>query len=264
MKKMISLCAVLALLAALVCVPLTASAGTTVTLADSVSYSAGRTTISWTVEGDALSKYIVIGVALYGDAEQKMFLIEETSGTSATAVRMIPDVTYGIYVTDEEYNILGYKEYTMPDSVTFEDGLLKNTSVKVSIDPVKLHAGGARNKNTKKINSFRAAEIASGLQDGSYSYGVKYTMKMPQLAKARDFYVTVAFEAPNGFIWTEVAENVTFDRVNNGYQTLWYYMIGDNFFSSLYDKAGQILLGEYKIYLYWDGMYVNTTTFKVN
>lgn len=264
MKKTISLCMLLALLAALVCVPCAASAGTSVTLADSVSYSAGRTTITWTVEGDAPSNYIVAGIALYGDAQQQMFKIGESTGTSVTAVDLLPDVTYGIYVLDGDYNILGYKEYTMPDSVVFQDGLLKNTSVKITPEPVKLHAGGARNKNTKKVNSLRAAEIMSGLQDGSYTYGFKYTMKMPKLAKPRDFFVTIAFEAPNGFLWTEIAENVTFDRVNNGYQTIWYYMIGDTFFECLNDKAGEIPLGEYKIYLYWDGMYVNTSTFKVN
>lgn len=265
MKKTISLCMLLALLATVfACVPLTASAGTSVTLADGVSYSAGTTTISWTVEGDALSTYVVIGEAINGDVKQQMFKIAETPSNSATTAELIPGKSYRIYVANSDLNILDYKEYTMPDPVTFQDGLLKDTSVKITAEPVKLHAGGNVAKNTKKINSLKAGEIMSGLQDGSYTYGMKYTMKMPQLAKPRNFFVTVAFEAPNGFLWTEVKQDETFDRVNNGYQTLWYYMIGDTFFQLLNKNAGQIPQGEYKIHLFWDGMYVNTTAFNVN
>ena len=265
MKKTISLCMLLALLATVfACVPLTASAGTSVTLADSVSYSAGLTTITWTVEGDAMPTYYVIGEALGGDAPQQRVRLGETSAPSLATPEFIPGKSYRVYVTDSEFSLLDYKDYTMPDPVTFQDGLLKDTSVKITPEPVRLHAGGARNKNSKKINALRAGEIMSGLADGSYTYGLKYTMKMPQLAKPRNFYVTIAFEAPNGFLWTEIAEDVKFDRVNNGYQTVYYYMIGDRFFELLNKNAGQIPQGEYKIHLFWDGMYVNTTTFNVN
>ena len=41
-------------------------------------------------------------------------------------------------------------------------------------------------------------------------------------------------------------------------------MIGDRFFELLNKNAGQIPAGDYSIHLYWDGMYVNTTTFRVN
>ena len=265
MKKTIALFTLLALLATVfACVPRTASAGTSVTLADSVSYSAGITTITWTVEGDALSSYFVIGEALGGDVEQQRVRLGETSVPSLTTPEFIPGKSYRVYVTDSEFHMLDSREYTMPERVTFEDGKLKNTSVKITAEPVKLAAGGARNKNTKKIKSLQAGEIMSGLADGSYTYGLKYTMKMPRLAKPRNFYVTIAFEAPNGFLWTEIAEDVTFDRVNNGYQTVYYYMIGDTFFELLNKKAGQIPVGDYQIHLYWDGMYVNTTTFRVN
>ena len=66
------------------------------------------------------------------------------------------------------------------------------------------------------------------------------------------------------FFLTEVSQDETYDRVNNGYQTMWYYMIGSNFFSQLYSTTGTIPQGEYKVHLFWDGMWVNTSTFRVN
>ena len=121
-----------------------------------------------------------------------------------------------------------------------------------------------RDKSTKKVKNLKVKDIEDGLSDDSMAYGLKYTMKMPQLKKAREFFVTIAFESPEGFLSTVIADDLTFDRVNHGYQTIWFYMIGDAFFSNLYKTTGKIEKGKYKIHLFWDGMWVNTSTFKVS
>ena len=88
-------------------------------------------------------------------------------------------------------------------------------------------------------------------------------MRMPTLAKPRTFFVTVAFESPDGFIWVDKAEEITFDQVTGGYQTIWWNIAGPNFFEKLYETTGNIPEGKYTTYLYWDGMWVNTSTFNV-
>ena len=54
-----------------------------------------------------------------------------------------------------------------------------------------------------------------------------------------------------------------FKRVSGGYQTIWYYMLGDDYFENLYKITGDIPSGNYTVTMFWDGMYVNQSTFKV-
>ena len=56
---------------------------------------------------------------------------------------------------------------------------------------------------------------------------------------------------------------MTYDRVNGGTQTLWFYLTGERFFKYLYRNTGTIPAGDYRVDLFWDGMWVNTSTFKV-
>lgn len=263
MKRWISLSLLLSILAMLICVPAAAPAETKVTLNDDVSYSMGKTKISWRVSGDEASNYIVLIQAENGKASQQLMRVGETTSHSIKAVEMLPGKKYTVLILDDFYRTLAQKTYEMPEPEELEDGKLKPSSVKVSVEPRKIKHNGNKKKDTKKISEFDSDEIIKGLEKGKTDFGVKYTMKMPQLKKSRDFFVTIVFEAPNGFLYPVVAQEETFDRVAGGYQTLWFYMIGDSFFSSLYKNNDDIPTGKYKIHLYWDGMWVNTSTFKV-
>ncbi len=263
MKKRIPVF-LLSVLLALVCLcaPHSASAVTSVSLADSISYEGGYTTISWDVQGDDIP-YVVYILPINGSAEQQTLRVAETTEHSARAVELIPGKTYKVIVTDADRYILDSKIYIMPEPVTFEDGKLKNTSVKISMEPRKMPAGGDKKKDTKKLKALKASEIIAGIEDGSTDYGIRYTMKMPKLAKARTFFVTIAFESPDGFMLTEVASEMTYDRVNGGTETLWFYLTGERFFKYLYRNTGTVPAGDYRVDLFWDGMWVNTSTFKV-
>lgn len=266
MKKHLSVLLAVSLLAVMIlCVPHTASADTKVTIDPNVSYDGGYTTVSWTVQGDEVPTYVVYTKLIdNGSAEQLRFRENGTTAHNARINNLLPGRKYEIIVADENQKILGSEMITIPDPVTFEDGKLKNTSVKISIEPRKMRSGGDKKKDTKKIKTLKAAEIMAGLQDGSTDYGVRYTMKMPKLAKARTFFLTLAFESPDGFLFVEVASEITYDRVNNGRENIWFYMTGERFFKYLYQSTENIPTGDYKVYLYWDGMWVNTSTFKVN
>ena len=265
MKKRISVSLLSVLLAlAFICVPYAASAATLALIDTSAAYEGGYTTVSWTVVGDEVPKYVVFAVPTdNGSAEQQVVRVAETGEHSARIIDLIPGKSYKIIISDENLQILGSQIITLPEPATFEDGKLKNTSVKIVMEPRKMRSGGNKGKDTKKLKALKAAEIIAGLQDGSTDYGIRYTMKMPKLAKARTFFVTVAFESPDGFLFTEAAQEITYDRVKNGTQNLWFYLLGEKFFKYLYQTTGNIPAGDYKVYLFWDGMWVNTSTLKV-
>lgn len=242
----------------------TAAPAAGATLKDSVSYDTGVTTISWDDAGSGATSYrIYLKVINNGTAENTQWFMGETTDHFMQVTECLPGKSYSIILTDQDRYILDSKEYTLPEAPVFEDGKLTNASVKVSIELRKMAMGGNPGKDTKKLNSLKASEIKSSLDGQTTVHGLKYTMKMPQLAKPRSFFVTLAFESPDGYLYVEDAEDITFDRVANGYQTIWWNIIGTSFFRDLYGALGDIPTGTYTVYLYWDGMWVNTSTFKV-
>ena len=234
---------------------------TTVSVSSSVNYDKGIAKLSWTVNGTAPSSYYVYAqIKNHGVSEQEINELGTTSDTYLQTDQLIPGINYEIKVCDPSGNTLGTGTIRMPDVPDFEDGKLKSTSIKISTEARKYSL--FEDQKAKYVQKLSAKEIEDGLDGWTY-YGVKYQMQMPQLAKERAFFVTVVFESPDGFMAVENATNITFDRVNNGYQTLFWDITGSSFFRRMKDTVGSISAGTYNIYLYWDGMFVNKTSFKV-
>lgn len=225
------------------------------------SYYGGYTTVSWNATDGETGPYTLITLADNGTAEQTPWNMGSTNSRSMQITECIPGKAYYFALLDSSATILDIQEFTIPEAGVFEDGKLKNTSVKVTLTPRQYVV---QSQKYNKLNGLNAQEMTDGFTNGNYWYGLKYEMRMPQLAKPRAFFVTLAFEAPDGYLYVEIAKDVTFDRVNNGYQTIWWQLAGADFFSTLLDKTGSIPRGEYTIYMYWDGMWVNTSTFRVN
>ena len=263
MKKRLFICLILAL-AAVFCFAAAASAAGTVTISDRVSYSTGITRFSWDVSGaDADTYKVYAEVVGNGNSKQLLMYLGETSNHTFQTKHCVPGLTYQLTIRDGSNNILDQRNVTVPSADIFEDGKLKNTSIKITIEPRMLKAGDMINKDTKKVKNLKAADIMAGIDDNSASYGVKYTMKMPQLVKGRSFFVTIVFESPEGFVYVWYADDMEFERVNRGYQTIWFYMAGSDFFSELYRVTGEVPIGKYNIYAFWDGMWVNKIDFNV-
>lgn len=245
---------------ALLCTAASALADS-VTLADTVDYRDGYTTISWS--GDAASNYEVYVEAINnGPSEQTRFYGGKTSRNSIQVKNMIPGKSYTVYVTDSSGKVLGKRDYTMPEPAVFVDGKLKNTSIKISLEPRRLKDGDPP-KKAQKLSQFKASEIQKCTEEGTYSFGVKYSMKMPQLGHERTFLLTLAFESPNGYLMVVSAENMTYEYVARGYQTIWYYILGTNYFPAMLKTTGTIETGKYKTYMFLDGMLVNENKFTV-
>lgn len=256
---------ILCLLAASVlCLPVSASGETKATLNKKLKYNAGRTTISWKTEGEEEESYAVTYQLLdSGTSPQSRFRTDGIKKHSFETGDFIPGKKYEVTLWGPLFNILDQRTYTVPEAEEFVDGKLKATSVKISVEPVKMKNGGNPKKDTKKLKSLKASEIIEGYRSGKTDYGVRYTMKMPRLAKARSFFVTIAFESPDGYLFVDKAGDLTFDRVNGGYQTVWLYITGNYFFYYLYKQREEIPTGTYKIHLFWNGMKVQTQSFKV-
>ena len=241
-------------------IPAVSFAAGSVSISTYVTYSGGYATVSWTASGNAPSSYLVYAKVDNSSSEQAMIKLGETKRNSIQTSDLAPGTRYTVFVTDPEYNILGSETVMVPYVDTFVDGKLKNTSIKVSLETRKYDLS---TQKYKRVNSLSAKEIISGFESNSAYYGVKYQMRMPQLAYERSFFVTLVFESPNGFLEVERATDVTFDRVNNGYQTIWWELTGTAYFYDLYNTVGEIPAGTYTIHMYWDGMWVSDTTFKV-
>ncbi len=245
----------------LCCLISVASADTEATL-NPPSYYGGFTTVSWNVSGDDAGSYQLAVMAVNnGSATQTRWNMGTTSNHSMQITECIPGKTYEFLLLDGDGYILDRKEYAIPQTGVFEDGKLKNTSVRITLTPRQYVV---QSQKFNKLNNLNAQEITDGFSNGNYYYGLKYEMRMPQLAKPRSFFVTLAFESPEGYLYVEKAEDVNFDRVNNGYQTIWWELSGIDFLDNLLRQTGYIPRGEYTIYLYWDGLWVNTSTFRVN
>ena len=256
MKKIL----IAAVLLLVLILPLSALANTSVTLDSNYTPAGnGQVTISWTASEKPAGGYNVIVGALSPDGSDPVLQSAgSTSGTSITTGLLAPGNKYRVYVVDSSFNILGLGEYSIPDVPPFEDGLLKDTSIKVSFEQRTTNLSTYR-----KVNSFRASDMLAGIQSGSQYPCLKYQMQMPQLAYERAFFVQLVFVTPDGAAFTDRAQDVTFQRVNNGYQTLWWENAGIDFFDKLNSQRGDIPSGEYTVHLYWDGYWVKTSTFTV-
>lgn len=251
----------LAALVLCVCLLPAAAAETTVTLNDRLVYDRGYTTISWTVSGtEADIYYVFVSPCDNGSAQQSLWRVAETRAHSAQAVECIPGKSYQVTVTNGSYIILDQREYTLPEAEPFADGKLTNSTIKITTAPRKALPNSS---SIQEINSLRASDIIAGAQNDNAYYGIRYQMRMPQLIKPRTFFVTLAFEAPNGYLFVDQATDITFDQVIDGYQTLWWNIVGADFFLNLYARNGDVPVGAYKVYMFWDGMWVNTSTFNV-
>ena len=259
MKKTAAVLLTLILLLSAV-LPVTAFAETKVTLAKKAKTKDGLTTITWSVSGTEPASYWVWAKCVSGDAQSR-FLLGTTVSHKISTGMLMPGKKYEITVSNITGTVSATKKYTIPKAEEFKDEKLKSTSIKVTMAPVKNSWG--KYTSPKSAGSLKAKTIKKGLKNKSEIYSVKYQFKMPRLSKARDFLVSIFIEAPNGFLKCVFSRDVEFNRVNNGYQTLWLEMLDGDFFEDLYEATKEIPEGKYKVTMYWDGMLVNSSSFSV-
>ena len=257
MKKALALILSLALLCAF-----TAAASAEVTIGD-MQYVSGHATFTWTDPDGAGPYKLAYQYQDPGGCPQCWFwgggneAGSTAYGTTFTFNDLAPGRTYIISIEDAKGREVT-KTVTTPQAYDFEDGKMTTKSVKVSLTH-RYTDMQAKKYHTLK-NGLKASEIKAN--QGTYYYGVKYLKETPRLAKQRTYFEQIVFTGPNGFCQTEIARDTTLKFVSSRAQ-FWWELLGDSFFANMLNRLGDIPTGTYSIDLYWDGMFVNHTTFQV-
>lgn len=228
-----------------------------------VSMNRGRVTVSWTDSANN-SPYKVLCqyVGVSGITQPNYWAGGDESGSttyakSFTIDQLAPGRAYRIEVRDCNNNSI-YHTYNLPTPATFEDGKLKASSIKVSISP-RQKLKSSDKQSASSISSLRASDIIANRS--SKEYGFRYDIDYPQLAYSRNYFTQIVITAPNGYLETEEYRSIDYD---SGYSGRYWYMLGEWTFKMLYDKNSVIPTGTWTVELYWDGMFVNRSTFRVN
>lgn len=229
-------------------------------LSETVSFDQGVTTISWTGSpSQAYHVFIKCMDSIEGTAQPYQIVDTNVLNQCKTGL-LIPGHSYEVTLVDSAFRIEDIATYSIPSADTFQDGKLKDSSIKVTVETRKKDL---QTNQVSKISELSAKAIIKDDLRETAQYGVKYHMQMPQLIKNRSFYIQLAFIAPNGMIYSYDVGDVSFERVADGYQNLWWNFIGQDFFEEELDLYSTILSGKYTIELYWDGMLVNRSYFHV-
>ena len=111
----------------------------------------------------------------------------------------------------------------------------------------------------KKLSTLKASTIKKRL--GEYYYGVKYKLSFPKFRSNKSYFVQIVQTAPGG--WSAVGSNTWEFRKNYVYLYSDYLLNNYNFFEGVNKEYGYIPTGTYIITIYFNGMKVASSTFKV-
>ena len=217
----------------------------------------GRVTVSWT-DSDFRAPYKVLArCESSSDVIHPNYIqAEDVYATYCTLNEMVPGRTYTVEVRDSR-GVSVKRTYTMEPADDFVDGKLKASSIKIGIEP-RRKTPDQEVTSAKRINALVASDIMNNRN--TYDYGFKYQVRNPQLAKSRYYFTQIVLVAPNGYTEVMVADDVDFGR---DYSGKYWYMLGDWTFDMIQDLNGSLPSGEWAVELYWDGMFVNRSTFTV-
>ena len=233
--------------------------GAEITIDDRVRFEDGNTTITWTDDGDG-GPYALGYECLDNSGMDQGFWASGNQEDSTTSSRsytfpdLVPGYAYTIYLFGNEVSTTA--NIQVPSASTFEDGLLKASSVKVSLGYRTYQEG---NNSPQKADGFTASDMNKHMSD-TY-YGLYYELSLPRLSHARDYNVLVTITAPNGFVMSAHSEQYVFST-GVGFTHFLKFM-GSSFFDFLMDRAGEIPVGTYTVNTYFNGMIANTQTFRV-
>lgn len=260
MKKLTALLLTLTVLISLL--PLSALAdGRTFEISPDFTFKDGLTTITWTDSANKGPYTVVYLLVSDSEAQQTVHLADLYDETGTTSKKsfvlgeLLPGRTYAVGVFDADQE-LAETEITLPIPSEFEDGKLKASSVRVTTEPRRMKR---ENGSIGDIDRLEASTIASTI--GQWLYGLYYEIKLPELARERDYHVQIALIAPNGYCDTVFCKRNVFST-GTGWMS-YLRMTGATFFYYMLESNGSIPVGTYSAELYFDGMLANVKEFKV-
>lgn len=251
---------ILLLLALLLALPLAAQAD--ITIDPQVAVVNGRVTVAWT-DSENNGPYMV-GYQYYDESSSAVQTAFWAGGDQASSTTEKKQFTFDYLLPGHQYLVDVFTEngdedsavITVPAAEEFVDGKLKASSVRTSVDYRYMKVGG---DSIGSLDQLKASDMVQHIEDRYY--GMRYEITLPVLAYARDYFVQIAMYAPNGYCETVHTSQYEFST-GVGF-THYLRLMGVDFFADMYDKNGDIPVGDYTIELYFNGMLANTRTFKV-
>ena len=229
-----------------------------------VDYFVGRGKVQFTwTDRDNAGPYSFI--YQYADGDESIQTRWQTGSIqqkSYTTTELIPGHTYNITVRNSNLDSKTI-QITVPAAPDYEDGKMRQSSVKLSNSLRTLSTSESDVSKAKKVSSLSAAAMMKNMD--TTRYGFRFQIDYPALSKSRYYNTLIAVYAPNGYADSILYEDdIEYKRFNNSKAYLYWYLLGSNFFRSMYEATDTIPSGTYRVELYWDGMYVGQTTFKID
>ena len=227
-----------------------------------ISMYKGIATLSWSDTGNNGPYDVYWEMDSYECTDQVCYAEYSVRGKQLDVYGMIPGQNYYIEIYGEnDFSII--ETVRVPSASSFVDGRLKDSSIKTTIEYRYRPNDDTEYKSAKPLDNLKSTTMENGIPDGK-RYGIRYTIRLPQLATTRYFETKKVFRAPNGFYMAEYNGEVEYSDFNNSSgSTRYWYCCGEEFFEELLDCCGYIPTGVYYVDLYWDGMLVNTNSFRV-
>ena len=228
-----------------------------------IQFDKGNVTLKWT-DSENEAPYVV--TYQYYDPDAQVGQTSFWPGTKETATTNSKSFTFDNLIPGKQYvfriedanGVVISKVIKLPDAEEFSDNSLKAKSVRVTVLPRYRVNSDVAYGGAKKPDKFYAKEMMENMKKG-YLYGLEVTFNFPTLSSKRTYQTTIAYYAPNGYVFSEYLGET---ETQSGGWFQWF-CAGDYFFELLNEKTGSIPTGTYQIELYWDGMLVSTKHFSV-
>lgn len=168
-------------------------------------------------------------------------------GNSCVLTQLVPGVSYIFTVSDKDGNKVHQVYYAQQPGDGNEIG------ARIRFKTMRRH-----DRTTKNVQ-WSAEEIA---QDNGYTHGLYLRLTYSTLKKTRNYAFCVSVEAPNGFSDVIFSGGLTLDY-GKSQVPVWGFIPMDDYFACLESYYGGIPTGEYIVTLYFNGGYVDSSTFEV-
>ena len=160
-----------------------------------------------------------------------------------------PGTSYWFSITDSTGETIRYA-WTASRAGSFSE-------FTVSMDMKQIRQKGSESKN---VSSFSADEIEG---NSKYSYGASLKLTYSQLAKKRTYSFLVTVTDPTGIVQqTDYYSYINLPRGRSYYN--WDFYSFDEAMANAKKQKGYIPRGQWTVALYFDGLLVNSSTFKVS
>ncbi len=213
----------------------------------------GRVTVSWT-DTENRQPYTVAYRYVDDSAPQDLILgADDLTSNWFTIENLIPGKTYLVVVFDADDQMI-YESYVLPEVEEFTDGELTASSVEGWVEPI---CKGSSDEwaDAAHLSELKASEIISSR--GTYEYGFEYNIRHGVLPNPREYFTQCMIYAPNGYVISTIGSDVEYGADQSDGQKF----IRPSLFDRVYDRTGEIPAGTWTFELYWNGMFVNRSTF---